>query len=192
MKNALAFVAIASCVSALCRAAAPPSLAESLQTCARMADVTERVRCYDAVAAQTAASNPVVPPAPGAAAPPSVRTVPPARTPPAAPASAPTATTGTASGSDFGKEQLPKRARPAPTEANTTMNSSIKELHVVGAGAYMISLENGQVWREEGSEKMMYFGAGTDVRIEKASLGSYQMWTDKIGRKNWVPVQRVQ
>ena len=30
------------------------------------------------------------------------------------------------------------------------MNSSIKELHVVGAGAYMISLENGQVWREEG------------------------------------------
>ena len=51
MKNALAFVAVASCVSALCRAASPPSLAESLQACAKMADVTERVRCYDAVAA---------------------------------------------------------------------------------------------------------------------------------------------
>ncbi len=216
MKNALAFVALASCVSALCRAAGPPSLAESLQSCAKMADVTERVRCYDAVAAQAAASapTPVIPPAPGVAAPPSVRTVPPRTPPPAArtappanaapaaetakgaaassPASASTAAAGTAAGGDFGKEQLPKSSRPAPTEANTGMDSSIKDLHVVGAGAYIISLANGQVWREEGSKKMMYFRAGMDVRIEKGTLGSYQMWTEKIGRKNWVPVQRIQ
>ena len=215
MKNALAFVAIASCVSALCPAAAPPSLAESLQSCAKLADVTERVRCYDAVAAQTAASatSSVVSPAPGVTAP-AVRTAPPVAAPPAAlttpsaaaapagaphqsasahpPASASTASAGTAAGGDFGKEQLPKSSRPAPTEANMAMDSSIQDLHVVGAGAYMISLANGQVWREEGSKKMPYFRVGMDVRIEKGSLGSYQMWTEKIGRKNWVPVQRVQ
>jgi hypothetical protein len=216
MKNALAFVAIASCVSALCRAAAPPSLAESLQSCAKMADVTERVRCYDAVAAQTAASpsNPIVPPAARVAAPPSIRTLPPVTPPPAArtapatgaapsaaaskgssvppPASATAAPTGAGAGGEFGKEQLPKRSRPAPTEANSTMDSSIQNLHVVGAGAYMVSLANGQTWREQGSDKMKFFRIGDEVRIEKGSLGSYQMWTGRIGRKNWVPVQRIE
>jgi hypothetical protein len=72
------------------------------------------------------------------------------------------------------------------------MDSSIESLHVVGAGAYMVSLANGQTWREEGSDKMKFFRIGDDVRIEKGSLGSYQMWAGRIGRKNWVPVQRIQ
>ena len=57
---------------------------------------------------------------------------------------------------------------------------------------FIISLANGQVWRQEGTQITMFFHVGDDVRIEKHTLGSYHMSTAATGEKNWVRVTRIQ
>ncbi|MDB6013410.1 MAG: hypothetical protein JWL65_5660 [Gammaproteobacteria bacterium] len=61
MKNMLATVALASFISAACRAAGPPLVPENLLACRKLPSESERVHCYDsqidrmsAVAASTA------------------------------------------------------------------------------------------------------------------------------------------
>jgi hypothetical protein len=48
MKNTLAIVALAACVSALCRTAGAAPVPESLLACRKLPDENQRVRCYDA------------------------------------------------------------------------------------------------------------------------------------------------
>jgi hypothetical protein len=69
--------------------------------------------------------------------------------------------------------------------------STITDIHSLGQSIYMISLANGQVWRQEGSSLTSFFRNGYDVQIEKATLGSYRMSTPQTGTKNWVRVTRV-
>lgn len=212
MKNALAFAALASCLSATGRAASPPPLPESLLACTKLQDVNERVGCYDTqIAAIVAASGGAVPAPPKAGS----QSAPSTATPGASAATAPAprtvpATTvagaaqpgGAATSSarapaqsaeaQFGREQLPASARPQSHEQAPVLSSSITAMRLVGPQTYQISLANGQIWRQEGTQTTSSFRVGDDVHIRKGTLGSYHMWTDKVGEKNWVRVTRVQ
>jgi hypothetical protein len=196
MKNTLAVVALASVISAACRAASPaPPVPDTLLACRRLPDEGERVRCYDAqidklnaaAAAGPAVTRaaPTAPKAAGSAATPN------SPAPPAAPAVAAKQVDSTAK---FGRETLPATARPKPSpQDEAALLSSITALRQVARATYAISLANGQVWRqEEASELSVFFRVGDSVRIEKGSLGSYRLSTDKTGAKNWVRVSRIQ
>jgi hypothetical protein len=164
MKNALAVLAVTSCIVPLCRAATPPPVPESLLACRKLQDDGERVRCYDAQIAK------LVAPAAGAA------------------------TAVSSSAARFGAETLPPAAQPkSRLLEETALLSSITALRKASSGTYTISLSNGQIWRqEESSQVAQFFRVGDDVRIEKAALGSYHMSTSSTGAKNWVRVTRIQ
>jgi len=209
MKNALVCAAVASCLATAGHAATPSSPApvpEQLLACSKLQDESARVRCYDQqIAAMNAAAAKAATPAPAAAtasatAPagastpaPSAGTTAPARTAPAA-AAASSGPSGPQAGSaeqEFGKESLPRTAREKRPESEPTLVSTITDIHSPGLSIYLITLANGQVWRQEGSTLTSFFRTGYDVKIEKAMLGSYQMSTPQTGEKNWVRVTRV-
>lgn len=172
MKNALAMVALASCISAICRAESPPpAVPENLLACGKLEDAGQRVHCYDEqIAAMKAASA-----TSGRAA------------------AAVKSSSSANSAAQFGQETLPPTSRPAPKQTELALHSSITALSAVGPKTYAISLSNGQVWRQvEESHIAQFFRVGDDVQIEKAALGSYHMSTATTGSKNWVRVTRIQ
>ena len=61
----------------------------------------------------------------------------------------------------------------------------------VGPKMWLISLANGQVWRQEGTQITAFFKTGDDVLIDRGALGSYHLSTPRLGAKNWVQVTRV-
>ena len=72
------------------------------------------------------------------------------------------------------------------------MSSRITAMTEVGAKKYLISLENGQVWRQQESAQVAsFFHVGDDVLIRKGALGSYQLSSVSTGEKNWIPVMRM-
>jgi len=193
MKNALAVVALASFISAACRAASPaPPVPDSLLACRKLQDEGERVRCYDAqidrMSAAEATGLAVTRAAPAPTAPQAVASQAPATL---AGSAAPKQADSTAR---FGQETLPPTARPKPSpQEEAALLSSITALRQVARATYAISLANGQIWRqEEASDISLFFHVGDSVRIEKGSLGSYRLSTDKTGAKNWVRVSRLQ
>ena len=194
MKNLLATVALASFISAACRAASPPLVPEDLLACRKLPSESERVHCYDsqidrmsAVAASSPAAAQTAPTAPKTAATPAAATAP-RNEPPAHVASSQVASTA-----GFGQETLPPAARPATSPRDEpALLSSITALRPAGRATYAISLANGQVWRqEEASDVSLFFRVGDGVRIEKGTLGSYHMSTAATGTKNWVRVTRI-
>src|SRR6185437_1972253 len=206
MKNAFSAAALVSFFSIACHAATPAPVPQNLLACSKLQDPAERVRCYDAqIAAMISATAPT--PAPGSAtasarpaAPAAVEAahaapaVPPAATaspgrgaPPRAPA---VAASDRSRAAEFGQEQLPQAERPA--NENQSLSSRITALNALGASKYVISLENGQVWRQSESDHIAsLFRVGDDVRIERGSLGSYHLWAASMGQKNWILVMRM-
>lgn len=163
MKNALAIVALASCIVPLCRAASPPPVPESLLACRKLQDDGERVRCYDAQITKLIAPTAPTGTAPAAAARFGEETLPPTAHP------------------------------ETQHQEETALLSTITALRKGASGPYAISLANGQVWRQEDSSQVtQFFRVGDDVRIERAALGSYHLSTTRTGSKNWVRVTRVQ
>jgi len=210
MKNTLVYAAVASCLAAAGHAATPAPVPEQLLACSKLQDESARVRCYDeqiaAMNAAAAAAPKAATPAPAAsastpAAPngaaafglPRAKTAPAVAAPTAAAASsAPAAAPqGGGQAAEFGKESLPLKAREKPPASEASMVSTITDIHSLGQSIYLISLANGQVWRQEGSSITSFFRSGYDAKIEKAMLGSYQMSTPQTGEKNWVRVTRV-
>jgi len=217
MKNTLVCAAVASCLAAVGHAATPSSapVPEQLLACSKLQDESARVRCYDeqiaamnAAAAAAKAATPA-PAAPAASAsvgaapagPPAApagtataRTVAPAsaQTPAAAAASSgPAAAQAGSAAQEFGKDSLPRTAREKRSEPEASLVSTITDIHSPGLSIYLITLANGQVWRQEGSSLTSFFRTGYEVKIEKAMLGAYQMSTPQTGEKNWVRVTRV-
>jgi hypothetical protein len=195
VKNVLATVALASFISAACRAASPPLVPENLLACRKLPGESERVHCYDsqidrmsAVAASSPAGVQTGPTAPKTAATPAGATAP-RNEPPAHVTSSQVASTA-----GFGQETLPPAARPQTSPRDEpALLSSITAMRPAGRATYAISLANGQVWRqEEASDVSLFFRVGDGVRIEKAALGSYHMSTATTGTKNWVRVTRIQ
>ncbi len=130
----------------------------------------------------------------------------PAATPPAppvlpavsAPASTASATVITpqqpASAAQFGEETLPDKVRPQTPQNKRVLLSRIATIDEVRPRVFVISLANGQIWLEEGTQRAqvaIFFRAGDNVRIEKGRFGSYRMSSAQTGAKNWVGVTRV-
>lgn len=65
-------------------------------------------------------------------------------------------------------------------------------MHQIRPKTYLISLANGQVWLQEGTQVTSFIRVGEGAHIKKGTLGSYRLWTDGLGEKNWVRVTRVQ
>jgi hypothetical protein len=167
--------ALALAVSSTAALAAPqaPAVvpAASLKACATIAAPTERLACYDQLAAGTAS---------GAAAPAAVAA-------PQAPASAPVhaavpvAAAGAAAAAaaatppakdSFGLYAAEHPVAPAPASSVT--------LKVVGTGASAgghptVSLEGGQLWELDEADPLLH--AGDQVSIKRATLGSFLMTT---------------
>jgi len=217
-KNTVALLALASCITAACRTtSSPPPLPASLLACGKIPDAMARVQCYDtqiaaitspgsATAVLAAAPARGAPPAPAASAPamlpapapPPAHAAPPvvAAVTPAPPS--PAATSGAtapepSAEAKFGQETMPQRSRPARTPKESLLVSKITDVLEVRHELFIITLENGQVWRQEGEGAQItrFFHAGDDVRIEKGLLGAYHMSTAATGGKNWVAVTRI-
>ena len=218
MRRLPAFLALA-CLLAAGSEAVPDTLPESLLGCTNLEDPGARLRCYDtqvaAIKAATPASAaanalPAKNPAPSAtragaaasaaAAPhlapaptPAPATAAPALAAPAAPTVASTTTAPPPSpAAQFGQDSIPHKLRPPETADERVLRSSITAVREVRPKTFLISLANGQVWRQDGSTITMFFRPGYDARIEKGALGSYHMSTSATGEKNWVLVTRIQ
>ncbi len=216
MRFALAVAALGGCwgfaTLASGASGASSTLPESLLACAKLQDANERVRCYDAQIAAVSRSQPHPAPAPAAlpAAPAGAAAAMPAQAAArASGANAPAVSSGLPrplgapsppgqprsageepSAAHFGEELLPQSLRPSPKRNAQVLDSSITEVRKVGYDSFLISLANGQIWREDGNH-ITFFRAGEPVRIERRSLGSYHLSSPVLGSKNWVYVTRV-
>jgi hypothetical protein len=179
----------------LAQAAGAPPVPSGLLACEQIQDSTDRVRCYDnqiAAMKRASAAQTNTPPAAAPAA--ASRAAPAAGAPAAAPAPAAPAAVAPAQAAQFGQEDLPHPPRPKAVAQNAFLQSSITSIRNVGPDIYLISLENGQIWRQDITSSpptSRFFREGDEVHVEKGLLGSYHLSVPRLGTKNWVLVTRV-
>jgi hypothetical protein len=184
MKYALIPIALGFWVLTAAHAADAPTPPPTLVACNQLADSSERLKCYDAqMAAMLAAAKPAAASPAAASPPPAIATAP---TAPAAAEAAPTAE------QKFGADDLPRTTRDKVIKPDDSLESTIASIRQVRPMIWIISLANGQVWRQEGTQITVFFRAGYDVRIDKGMMNDYRMSTAQTGPKNWVHVTRVQ
>ncbi len=183
---------VATSVAALLFAAVPASqgaetLGSSLDRlvgCADIAESAARLECFDrgvaplrpprapaaSVNADIVAPAPVASPTPAAPAP--TQSAPPARI-------------------ALGEEQLKGRNQVQIAQEQRSLQARIAQARRGGQGTYLITLDNGQVWRHEQGSMAGYLNPGEAVTITPASMGSYRLTLDSGSAKNWVRVTRV-
>ena len=178
-KSAITVLLAAAAGPAWPAAAVAPS-ADTLLACSTIQDTSSRLACFDRAVAPLIAAQP-------RAAPPAVAVItPPAPPPPqpkpeAAPAPARPA---------FGEEQLSASQRPSGQD-QVAMHARITGLKAAGAGRFLVTLDNGQVWLHEDAYLGAYLKEGEAVTISKATLGAYRLTRDAGQAKNWIRVTRV-
>ncbi len=185
-------------------AEAAPNLEFSIGICSAKTNAKERLACYDAIAQRLRAGEIAAPVAvPAAPAPVAVAPAAPAPVAPAplaaapvaaapAPAPAPVPAAAPAPETQFGAEALKKETRAA-----TGQPEQLDEIHGVIAklafspiGRAIVTLDNGQVWRQvEGDTDRFKGKEGDTATIERALLGSYSLTVQ--GRNQLIKVQRV-
>jgi hypothetical protein len=155
---------------------ATPSAAaeETFLGCRAIEDAEQRLACYDRVVDRLRA------PAPPEA---------PAQEPRAAASEAPAAT---ASEQGFGRT-MSQRAKAIVesfgSEAPEELASRVTTAQLTGAGLYVISLENGQVWRQEEAVSFR-IRSGDTAEIKAGALGAFYLRRNGKGRA--VRVTRVE
>ncbi len=199
---------------------AAPSLEFSIGVCAAKTNVKARLACYDAIAAQlrageasaaVAAPVPPAPVAPAAAVPaptpyaaaptpvpaPVAAAPTPAVAAPAAPVAAAAAPASVATSqqqqeAQFGAEDIKKSARNADGQPDSVeaISGVIKQCAYSPLGRAILTLDNGQVWRQIDGDTDHFRGKAGDVaHIERSSVGGYNLTTE--GHTQMVKVQRV-
>jgi hypothetical protein len=188
------------CLSGTALGAGAPTVPDSLRACARKQDVLQRLSCYDAEMAKLDGPQAAAPavPAPAAVAAPAAA---------AAAVAKPTTTPSLGSeqlrnkpASALGEEQLRKPSSPSSskwkfweskeTPADTGMTARIEGLKRTPYGLAVITLDNGQVWRQTEVEDSFPLDVGDTVRIEKAAMGSYRLTPVREGWKRSTRVTR--
>jgi hypothetical protein len=135
------------------------ALPESIRACAGIGNATQRLECFDRAVAGL--GMPVATAAGAAAV--------------AAPVLTPEQQFG-AKG-ELKEKQQPKPAEPPPLEK---LASTVKSVRTGPSGEFIVTLENGQVWRQSMAAPMQ-LRVGDTVTIKPMSFGSYWM-TDATGR----------
>lgn len=168
MRKLFAGLMAAAALAAMAEAA--PDLQTAITQCAAKTDAKDRLACYDAIAqrlAGQAASTPT------AAA--------------SAPAVAPRQTEA-----QFGSETLKKDTREAlgQPEPLDEIHGAIAKLAFSPTGRAIVTLDNGQVWRQiEGDSERFKGKQGEKATVGRAILGSYNLTV--AGRHQLIKVQRV-
>lgn len=192
MRIALGVAALAACLAG-CHGGSPQLVSAGLLACGKIQDAGERVRCYDAQVAamkhRAAATSTPPPVSLRPAAPAQAAAAPKAQTRPLV---AVAATTPESSlDAQFGAEELSAAAHRGARK--NVLVSRITALRALAANRYVVSLANGQVWRQAEADSIaLFFRVGDQARIERGALGSYHMSTGATGEKNWVQVIRIQ
>jgi hypothetical protein len=168
------------------QASSSDSLAAQLKRCASLTDASPRLACYDALAgrapphATTAGTAPSLA-ATGSAATSTSGT---AEAPVGAPAAAPSAPNFV----DFGVRNGPLQAQRDPVREKS-MFAVVSAVSFRGRGELVVTLDNGQVWRQiQAAEYPLK--PGDHVEIDVAALGSYRLWTPSTRRAT--KVTRIQ
>ena len=167
-------------------AAAPP---ESMRACSRLQDSLQRLVCYDRefAALDAAAGSAAAPAAPAARMPAAPVAVAPAS---AAPANA--APTGAApAAAQFGDELVSRKTRPAKGSPEASLTAGVTAVREDQRGTWVVSLDNGQVWRQQEIGLPFPLRTGETVRIDKGVLGSYMLTRVVEGWTRWIRVTRV-
>lgn len=137
-----------------------------LQRCLQIADIAQRVACYDAIArAQQAGGENPAPPASGSAA---VQT-----STSAAPAASPRA--------EFGLSEARREEARAPEMRQLNeIETELVSIESVGAGYWQFATTDGAIWRlAEASRTFRPPRAGDSVRIRSGRLGSFYLEADR-------------
>ncbi|HEV7633199.1 MAG TPA: hypothetical protein VGO41_09445 [Steroidobacteraceae bacterium] len=158
---------------------------ESMRACSRLQDSLQRLVCYDRefavldAAAGTAAAPAAPIPAAAVAAPASA-----ASTSAASTSAAPVA-------AQFGDELVSRKTRPAKGSTEASLTAGVTALREDQRGTWVISLDNGQVWRQQEVGMPFPLRTGETVRIDKGVLGSYMLTRVVEGWTRWIRVTRV-
>jgi hypothetical protein len=164
------------------QASSSNALAIQLKRCASFVDAGARLACYDALAGVAAPSAATRQAAPSPSATGSAGAVPGSST--AAAPAAPAAPSFT----DFGVRNGPLQADRDPVREKT-MLAVVSAVSFRGRGELVVTLDNGQVWRQiQPSDYPLK--AGDHVEIDVAALGSYRLWTPSTRRAT--KVTRIQ
>jgi hypothetical protein len=91
----------------------------------------------------------------------------------------------------FGQESLVQKSQPANEAVPSSLSSTITGVRLASVGVYVITLENGQVWRQQEAVQGFYPGTGDTAHIEKGALGSFRLMSEGRGGRRWVRVARV-
>jgi hypothetical protein len=192
MKKSLVPLLLAAAVTQVFAAEAPTN-ADRLVDCTGLRDSAARLACFDREIVPFARSR-VASAAPqaNAPAPPQARSVAPAAVSNAAPAAAspPPAPPPADAVPSLGTEQLESTRRQRDQEQAPSLTARITTLREAG-GAYVVTLDNGQIWRHENQHLGSYLRQGEAVTIRKATLGSYRLTRDAGDSKDWIRVTRV-
>lgn len=170
-------------------AAAAEAVPDSFRQCAGISDPAHRLACFDdamkklgvpVAATPATVASPAVPATAAAAGATAAVTAAPA------PAPAPVLTPEEKFGAtgELKKKQEPKPAEPELDE----LTANIREVRQTASGNYVVTLDNGQVWRQVTPAPMM-MKTGEPVTIKPRALGSFWM-IDASGRGS--RVKRIQ
>jgi hypothetical protein len=159
----IAFACLAS-LEAVPAGAADPTRAE-LGACRELAKDADRLACYDRAVGRLLA-QPAAPQAvPAAAAP--------APAPPAA------AVAATSAEENFGRERAmaAEEAKRTEQEARAAgeLNAAVTAIESRMDGLMTITLDNGQVWRQNRPDSMFRLKVGDPVKIQPGSMKSFIM-----------------
>ncbi len=169
--------------------AASPAVPDSLRSCMKEQDVLRRLSCYDSEMGRLASQSAPVPAAaasPAVAAPVAVAA---AAAATAAPAAAEPAR-GRVSG--FLRSLVPSKGKnPASVDAERSQLARISAVRQAANGLAVITLDNGQVWRQTEPEAYFPLDVGDTIRIEMGALGSYRLTRVEEGWKRFMRVALV-
>lgn len=160
---------------------AQADLRNRLHECAEVANVLERLACYDEIANDDSAT-PAQQPTPATSSP--VVTRPPASPPPQPVIEAEPA--GEDDTADFGQAQ----ARIETTDAGEkALVDTITEVKALDATKVLITLASGQVWRQTVGKRFL-LREGDTVRITPSAWGEeYRLYVD--GKRGFIQVRRA-
>jgi hypothetical protein len=151
-------------------AEAAPDLQTMIGQCAAKPDGKERLACYDAIAQRLGTGHAAATPGPAAAP--------------------PTAAVQRQPEAQFGAESLKKEARAGQPQQLDEIHGAIAKLTFSPTGRAIVTLDNGQVWRQvEGDSDRFKGKQGEKATIARAILGSYNLTVE--GRNQLIKVQRV-
>jgi hypothetical protein len=177
MNRSLFSIAVALACVPTWPAEGTSQLPANVAACANIPDTMQRASCYDReVAALSKAPVPAIPTRPPSASPSGV--APPAPAPAPAPA-------------EFGVDSLERKARATSEPASVTLKATVTSLREPRPGVYVITLDNGQVWRQSEPRISFLLKTGDGVSLKRGTLDAYRLWRDADGAKNWVRVSRV-